>query len=262
MKWINVCLAALTACVAYSQTSSSSFEIATVKPSDPAATGTRVAIAPGGTFQARNVTLRSMILQAYDVLDFQLSGGPGWINTERYDIEAKGNGPAVSKEVLSKMNDDQRNQFEQQMFSRIRALLEERFQLRIHREMKDRPVYALILAKSGSKVGNAVERDSSTPQYGLATKTTVGGRIEMTAKEEPMGRWAHALSTHVGRTVIDKTGLKGNFNFKITFAPDLSDNEGPSIFTALEEQLGLKLEAGRGSVEVVVIDGVEHPSAN
>src|SRR5581483_7990925 len=102
---------AFTALLAMAQ----SFEVISIKPGDPLATGTRMSIAPGGALQASGMTMKGLIQQAYDVRGFQISGGPGWIGTERYDIEAKGNGPAVSEDDLIKMTDEQRNQFMQEM---------------------------------------------------------------------------------------------------------------------------------------------------
>jgi uncharacterized protein (TIGR03435 family) len=250
---------ALAAGVALGQ-ASGGFEVASIKPSDPSARGSSIGIAPGGILRGRNVTLKSLIQQAYDVRDFQISGGPGWIGTEGYDIEAKGNGPVVSEEDLVKMTDAQRNQFQQQMLSRLRSLLADRFQLKIHQETTEMPVYELIVARSGPKIHMAT--DNFTPQSGLKMSRSTEGKTEMTATQEPMALLARMLSNQVGRPVLDKTGLKGNYDFKITFAPDLADTDGPSIFTALQEQLGLKLDAQRGPVEVMVIDGAEHASAN
>jgi uncharacterized protein (TIGR03435 family) len=237
-----------------------SFEVISIKPSDPATNGTRVGIAPGGIFQARGVTLKDLIQQAYDVRDFQISGGPAWMSTERYDIEAKGNGPEVSEGDLIKMNDEQRNQFQQQMLGKLRTLMADRFQLRVHRENKEMPVYALVVSKNGPKIVKT--GNNYTQERALSLRRSVAGTMELTGVRAPLASLARQLSNQVGRLVVDKTELKGNFDFKMTFAPDLADSEGPSIFTALEEQMGLKLDAQRGPVEVIVIDGVEHASAN
>lgn len=237
-----------------------SFEVISIKPSDPAANGTRVGIAPGGIFQARGVTLKGLIQQAYDVQDFQISGGPGWINTERFDIEAKGNGPEVSEGDLIKMTDEQRNQFQQQMLGRLRTMMTDRFQLRVHRENKEMPVYALVVSKNGPKIVKTA--DDYTQESALSLRKSAVGTMELKGMQAPLASLARQLSNQVGRPVVDKTELKGNFDFKMTFAPDLGDSEGPSIFTALEEQMGLKLDPQRGPVEVLVIDGVGHPSAN
>lgn len=237
-----------------------SFEVVSIKPSDPASQGTRIGIAPGGIFQARGVTLKALIRQAYDVRDFQISGAPGWIDAERYDIEGKGNGPEVSEADLIKMTDEQRNQFQQQMLGKLRALLADRFQLKIHQETKELPVYALVISKSGLKI--VKKADNFTPQSGLSLRRNAEGKTELKGTDAPMGFLTEELSKQVGRRVIDKTELKGNFDFQMTFAPDLADSDGPSIFTAVEQQLGLKLEPQRGPVELLVIDRVERPSAN
>jgi uncharacterized protein (TIGR03435 family) len=247
-------------CLTAAFDSAQSFDVVSIKPSDPAVTGTRVGIAPGGVFQARNVTLRKLIQQAYDVRDFQLSGGPAWANTESYDIEAKGNGPAVSEADLIKMTEEQRNQFQQQMLAKLRTLLTDRFQLKVRRETKEMPVYALVIAKNGPKI--VKKGESFTPQTSLSSRRNTEGKTVLTGTDVPVVYLVRQLSNQVGRPVIDKTELKGNFDFKMTFAPDLADSDGPSIFTALEEELGLKLEPQRGPVEVIVMDAVEHPSPN
>jgi len=244
---------AFAAALATAQT----FEVISIKPSDPATNGTRVGIAPGGIFQARGVTLKDLIQQAYDVRDFQISGGPGWISTERYDIEAKGNGPEVSEADLIKMTDEQRNQFQQQMLGRLRTLMADRFQLRVHRENKEMPVYALVVSKNGPKIVKTAGYNAR-----ISLRRGADGTMELKGVQASLASLARQLSNQVGRPVVDKTELKGNFDFQMTFVPDLGDSEGPSIFTALGEQLGLKLDAQRGPVGVIVIDGVEHPSAN
>ncbi len=241
-------------------TMAQSFEVVSVKPSDPAVAGTRIGIAPGGIFQARGVTLKDLIQQGYEVLDFQISGGPGWINTERYDIEGRGNGPEVSEEDLVKMTDEQRNRFRQQMLGKLRALMADRFQLKVHKETKEMPVYALVVVKNGPKI--AKKGDDLKAESGLSVRRNTEGQTEVTGTDAPIMYLAHQLSQQLGRPVIDRTELKGTFDFKLTFAPGLADSDGPSIFTAVEEQLGLKLEPQRGPVEVLVIDTVERPSAN
>lgn len=240
--------------------SAQSFEVASIKPSDPAVPGMRIGIEPGGIFSARGVTLKNLITQSYELQDFQVSGGPGWINTERYDIQGKGNGPAVSEEDLVKMTAEQQNQFQQQMLAKLRALLADRFQLKIHQETKEMPVYALVVAKNGPKIVKKADNLSWESQ--MSVRRNAEGKTEVTGKVIPLERLAHQLAGQVGRPVNDKTGLKGAYDFKVTFAPDLNDREGPSIFTALEEQLGLKLDPQRGPVEVVVIDSVERPAPN
>ena len=237
-----------------------SFEVASIKPSEPSARGSSVGIAPGGIFRGRNVTVKGLIRQAYDVHDFQMSGGPGWIGTLGYDIEAKGNGPAVSEEDLMKMTAAQRDQFRAQMQAKVRALLANRFQLKIHRETREAPVYALVPAKGGAKI--QVSGVAIGPQSGFSTRRNEQGKAVMTAAQQNIGVLALVLSDMLGRPVLDKTGLAGHYDFKMTFAQDLADAEGPSVFTALEEHLGLKLESQRGPVEMLLIDSVEKASEN
>ena len=236
-----------------------SFEVASVKPSDPVAQGSRMGLSPGGLFTATNVTLKVLIQQAWDVRDFQISGGPGWLDTESYDITAKGDGPAVSEDEMRKMPEPQRNKVLEEFRMRIRALLADRFQLKVHRETKELPVYALIVAKGGPKIQPLTEDGS--PGGGLSTRRG-GAGTEVTGNRVPLAYLVHLLSDQVGRTVLDKTDLKGSYDFKMSFAPDLAESDGPSIFTAVQEQLGLKLDAQRGPVEVLVIDSVQKASAN
>jgi uncharacterized protein (TIGR03435 family) len=250
-------LIGLAASAALGQT----FEVASIKPSDPGARGSSTGIAPGGIFRARNVTLKGLIRQVYDVTDFEISGGPGWIDTQGYDVEAKGNGPAVSEEDLMKMTDDQRNRFRVQMQARLRALLAERFQLKLHRETKELPVYALTVAKGGPKI-HATAEDAVPRESSFSMSRNAQGKEEIAASRQTMATLAHLMWSQVGRPVLDKTGLPGKFDFKVAFAADLTDTDGPSVFTAFEEQLGLKLESQKGPVEVVVIDSVEKASAN
>src|ERR1700722_6098542 len=122
---------------ASSQTSAlSRFEVASIKPSDPAASGTQIGLSSGGTFNARNVTLKALIQNAYDVRDFQIYGGPGWLDTQRYDIVAKGQDTGVTGDAIRTMTDQQRNLLKESLVSRVRALLAERFELQVHRETK------------------------------------------------------------------------------------------------------------------------------
>jgi bla regulator protein blaR1 len=273
-------LIVFAACAAFCQSAAPvGFELASIKPSDPAALGMQIDLSPGGLFTAKNVTVKILIEQAYDVRDFQISGGPGWLSTERYDIAAKGDGSGVSEDDMRKMTEEQRNRFQEQFRLKVRALLADRFQLKVHQETKELPVYALIVAKNGPRIQAAT--DDGSPGGGLSMRRGDAGKAEITGKKVALAPLVQLLSNQVGRTVLDRTGLKGNYDFKMTFAPDLGlgqqppgprdggadrppavDTDGPSIFTALQEQLGLKLDAQKGPVEVVVIDGVQKASEN
>ena len=254
---------------------SASFEVASVKPSDPAARGMQVDLSPGGVFIAKNVTVKILLQQAYDVRDFQISGGPGWLDTERYDIVAKGDGPGASEDEMRRMTEAQRNKLQEEFLMRVRALLADRFQLKVHRETKELPVYELIVAKGGPKMRPAAEDGS--PSGGLSMRRGSAG-TEITGEKVLLAPLVQLLSSQIGHTVLDKTGLIGSYDFKMTFVPDSglgrqppgtgddrqlpNDPGGPSIFTAVEEQLGLKLDAQKGPGEVLVIDGVQKASAN
>jgi uncharacterized protein (TIGR03435 family) len=174
------------------------------------------------------------------------------------------------------MTDEQRGLFEQQLQLKIQALLADRFQLKVHRETKELPVYALTVVclarsaqtgcreKNGTRIQAAADDDVT--HNSLTIRRADGGKTEVTGTRIPLASLARLLSNQVGRTVLDQTGLQGNYNFKFSFAPDLAqaaaENDGPSIFTALQDQLGLRLEAQKGPVEVVVIDSSRKASEN
>ncbi len=215
-------------------------------------------------------------------MDFQISGAPEWVNSEGFDIVAKAEGDLRGGRMLLA----------------LRTLLEDRFQLKVHREVKDGPVYNLMVAKSGlklqqSKEGSCIILDTvrfprpapgekPPPMCDIRMGTNGPNRIltatgtkisvpDMTGVAIPP--FTFYLSQILNRTVIDKTGLTGMFDFHLEFAPDdvtpgvtasgdAGDPPGPSIFAALQEQLGLKLEAGKGPVDLLVIDRVAKPTEN
>jgi uncharacterized protein (TIGR03435 family) len=220
----------------------------------------------------------------YGVRTFQIVGGPGWMGTDRWDIEARAEeGSTVSLPYLDDPNATD------SMRIRLQSLLEDRFQLKVYHETKELPVYELFIAKSGLKMKLSNDQTPfkipepgtapSVPQCGGGIgryQLRLGrGRMEGCAVE--LGPFAESLSQQVGRTIVDKTGLKGLYNINLQWTPDLPpqnnsasptetappiDVNGPSIFTALQEQLGLRLESAKGPVEVLVIDSVQKPSEN
>jgi uncharacterized protein (TIGR03435 family) len=216
------------------------FEVAAIKPSDP---GVRVPIdlrvLPGGRLAVTGYTLKLLIHDAYGLKYNQISGGPAWTDTDRFDIAAKAEGDP-SHEQMMKM---------------LQSLLAERFQLKIHRESKEGAVYALVVAKNGPRLQAAKTGEESFLRF---NRTGV-----VTGQNTSMSLLADRLNDFdFGRPVLDRTGLKGNFDFKFEYAPDdAKPDSGPSIFTALQE-LGLKLEPQRGPVEVLVIDRAAKPSGN
>lgn len=192
-------------------------------------------------------TLKNVIAYAYGVREFLISGGPAWLETERFDIEGRvGSSPLEA--VRSK--DEQRERIE-----RVRNLLADRFRLVFHRETRERPVYALVTAKGGPKFHDSAETKGRIRMYrGTITGQAVG-----------IGLLALNLSNALERPVIDKTGLAGKYDFELKWAPEAApppEADPPSLFTALSEQLGLRLESQKAAVEVFVIDAVEKPTEN
>jgi bla regulator protein blaR1 len=246
------------------------FEVASIKPNKSGEPNVSLMFTPNG-FDATNAPVREVIQLAYQVQEYQVSGGPSWINSDRYDIEAKVDSSAA--EQLRQLDMDQHRLM-------LRPLLEDRFQLRVHQETKELPIYALVVGKNGPKLHEA-KPDDTYPD-GIKGPDGVGhpGLMRMgpggiTAQGLPMATIVRLLSQHLGRTVLDKTGLTGNYDLELHWTPDnipasmigpdgkpMPDPSGPSIFTAIQEQLGLKLESQKGPDQVLVIDRVERPSAN
>jgi bla regulator protein BlaR1 len=250
------------------------FEVSTIKPNN-----TRVSRGnPGFTadgYRADYFTLRALMFQAYGMQSFQMLGGPAWMDTDFYNVEAKMDGPTA--EALSKLRPDQLKVARQKM---LQSLLEDRFGLKIHRETKEGPVYLMVVAKGGSKLHEPKPLSDNekflnadgTPQQGFAELTRAG----LIVKGYSASKIAILLSHEVKRPVLDKTGLTGAYDFTLEWGRDIPMVAPPdgdtsdaavlpmagSIFTAIQEQLGLKLESGKGPVEYIVIDHVEKPSGN
>jgi uncharacterized protein (TIGR03435 family) len=261
------------------QPASLSFEVASIKPAAPAGAGRvpmGIQLMPGGGFRANNVTLHMLLTLAYDVRDFQIVGGPSWLNAQMYDIQAGSGGSAdtpAGPEAMRNMTDEQRKTFQEQMRERLRALLADRFQLVVHRETKDQPVYTLQVAKGGPKFQEAKPGGPTAGRMRM-------GRGELNGEGVGMDFMVQVLSNQVRRPVVDKTGLPGKYDIHLTWTPDgpsgflggelpagvepppPPDPNGPTIFTALQEQLGLKLESDKGPVDMIVIDRVEKASEN
>lgn len=241
------------------------FDVASIKPSDPSSQGTHVGVAPGGVFNAKNATLKLLIGQAWDLRDFQISGGPGWIDTDHYDIMAKSPDLNITDDEVRKMTDEQRNSLQNKLRGNLRLLIEERFQLHSHRETRDLPLYTLTIAKSGSKLQQPASSDLTLTS--LRVRRTDTGLTEIAGTNTPLENLVKSLAGQLNRTVLDQTGMAARYDFRVSFTPNLeaapqSDTTGPSLFTALEEQLGLRLESKKGPVEVLVIDSAQKPSAN
>ncbi len=258
---------------AFGQSSPQGFDVVSIKPGDPTAQMVHIGISQSGSFEAKGVDLKTLIAMAYDVRGFQISGGPGWTGIDRYDIVTKDMAGGPSEETLKNMNDAQRNEFRDRLMGKVRLLIEDRFQLKIHKESKELTVYALVVAKGGTRLETAV--DDGSHDGGLNAGRADDGKTAIVGKNLQIPNLVRFLASQVGRDVLDQTGLTGKYNFKFSFSPDLNrspdiatpdapraDTSGPSIFTALQEQLGLRLDTQKAPVEIIVIDSVQKPSDN
>jgi uncharacterized protein (TIGR03435 family) len=271
------------------------FEVASIKPNNSGDGRVMMQMQPG-QLRATNVTLRLLIRNAYALQDFQITGGPAWIASDRFDLIAKmpegfqqtpgpppapGGPPTPSQQMM-------------------RRLLADRFKLTVHNETKDSPIYALILARSDGKLGPQLKKSETDCAAVMAAARGrgpgamppppggPGGRGDnipcgirigpgaLMMGGSPLANFAASLGTFAGRIVLDRTGLTGAYDINLTWTPDQMprpagdgpppllngvaiDPNGPSLFTAVQEQLGLKLDSQRGPVEVMVIDRAEKP---
>lgn len=233
------------------------FEAAAIKPANPDQRGSGISVEKA-RIKVINAPLKFMVEYAWDVKDFQVTGGPSWVGTERYDVDAVSQKPFEGNEVRLM----------------IRALLADRFKLAVHSETQEKPGYALVVAKNGPKLPPA--EDSRNRLF----SRTASGDMTLDAKNVTMEEFASVLSTQLVAIVVDRTGLDGHFNCSFQWTPDQSTRPmisksgepipapppdaipGPSIFTALQEKLGLKLESRKVPTEIIVIERAERPSAN
>jgi uncharacterized protein (TIGR03435 family) len=259
------------------------FEVASVKQNVSGESRVSMRTQPGGRLIVTNVLVRNLIATAFVMADPQplirsrILGGPDWIDSERYDINAKStiefkpspDGPAPELILM------------------MRSLVEERFKLKTHRETRDLPVYELVLARADRRLGPEMRKPAADCDAAIATGVRpprqpgdpppcglMGGPSRTIAGGATMQQLAANLSNREERIVIDKTGLAGRFAFTLAWTPDRIPTEappagippidpnGPSLFTALQEQLGLKLQPAKAPMDVLVIDSVEHPTAD
>jgi uncharacterized protein (TIGR03435 family) len=235
------------------------FEVASLKPNASGNPGFAVRAMPAG-INATNISLKRLIALGYAVTDYQIFGDLPWLETQRFDVEAKASKLTALPELRLM----------------TQSMLDERFKLKFHRESRELSIYSLTLVKSGVKGPGLVDAPTEPcppPTAATArcgTVTTYIGRI--LGERGRMSQLADRLSTMLGRTVVDKTGLTGVYDIDLRFAPDPglqqlpggppAETNGASIFTAMQEQLGLKLQAGKGPVEVIVVDSAEKPEGN
>jgi len=261
------------------------YEVVSIKPNKSGS------LIPGGRqsdigIDVSNFPLQFLISAAFGVGNDRVVGLPGWVSSDRFDINAKMD-PAVA-DALKKMSADDRKAVQQHM---LQALFAVRCELTFHRETKELPTFTLVLGKNGPKFKESKPGD--TPSEGIKVPDGKGGTGSMQVGEKgllqfhglPITFLVQILSTQLGRTVVDKTGLTGKYDFSWQFKPSASqirafggapaddasngassgipaDPDGTDLFTAVQEQLGLKLESGKGPVEIIVIDHIEKPSDN
>jgi uncharacterized protein (TIGR03435 family) len=237
------------------------FEVASIKVNQSMAHNMSVNRTLGGGLEVVNETVRILVGWAYDLRDDQISGGPSWIDTERYDIIAKAPpGTQISNPStpwIVPAGDPVR--------IRLQTLLAERFHLAVHHEAKEETIFALVQDKTGAKLQPWKEGDLPGPSMRL-------DYTKLTCRKYNMQLFAsNVLSRRLGTNVIDRTGLTGEYNIVMTFAPDpppsragtsLDDSTGPTFIEALRQQLGLKLEQQKGLVDFMVIDHAEKPDPN
>jgi uncharacterized protein (TIGR03435 family) len=205
-----------------------------------------------GYIKAVNVNVKALLEVAYDIPDTRMFGGPAWLTTERFSLEAKAD-PKVDEQIAS-LPSAQGKQFKRKMLA---ALLTERFKVVVHTETREMAFYAMVIAKGGPKVGGSKASSDPLP--------TGNDRIEVRAGSDSLEILAYELSWRLGRPVLDGTGLQNRQALTLRWQDadgTTADSNGPSLFTAIQEQLGLKLESTRGPVPVLVIDHAERPIEN
>jgi uncharacterized protein (TIGR03435 family) len=247
------------------------FEVASVKPNMSGSQNANIELHPGGRITATNVVLANLMRNVFNLQPYQLVNAPDWIETARFDIEAKADREYSAREDAPAP----------ELLAMLRNLLADRFQLVTHRDMREMPVYALVKAKADGTLGPQIRR-STVDCEGQAARalaarrgggpadggakpivrcrmSTTAGRIVGTGTT--ISELMRRLSPPLGRPVVDRTGLSGAFDLELQWSPEqTADTSGPSLFTAVQEQLGLKLESQRAPVEVLVIDKLEKPT--
>jgi uncharacterized protein (TIGR03435 family) len=240
------------------------FEVASVRPSK---TGSPMFGVGVGRSSSQSVTLRMLMTVAYRVQDFQISGGPAWVGSARFDVEARAENPNADPDQVRLM---------------LQSLLKDRFKLKLRRETKESPIYALVAAKEGPDMKLSADQTSPSvngpsPQGTLNRGNIRIGAGSLVGNAVTMALFTKMLSQRLDHTIIDRTNLTGRFDLRLQWTPGVgetpfdpggnplspaADTSGPSIFAALQEQLGLELKSTKGPVEVLVIDHAEKPDAN
>ena len=234
------------------------FEVASIKRNLSLEGGT-MGISPGGRFRATNAPVFWMILMAYGefqrpLIESQIVGAPDWLHEEHYDIVAK-----TSAEVAALSPQEQFRTIP----ALLQSLLEDRFKLKVHRETRTLPIYALTFARKDRALGPRMTRsaiDCTKPQQDMSKCGFNGAPGRVIAGWIEISTLVNLLANTTEHIVVDRTGLEGRFDVELEWSPDQTATDKPSIFAAVQEQLGLKLEADRAPVSVVVIDHIERPT--
>jgi uncharacterized protein (TIGR03435 family) len=252
------------------------YEVSSVKPNKSDNGRMRISYTPDGVSYS-NVALQMVLRESFGIEDSRILGAPDWVRTNKFDIEAKVDAADAPK--LDKVPDEERGKM-------LLPVLADRFNLKFHHETRDLPTYALVVAKGGLKMKEAKPGDTYPNGIKGPDGKSFGGMMMMTGRGNitgqgiPIANLVNMLSSQrLGRPIFDKTGLAGNYDFDLHWTPDdappmaggaqagspgsdAATDPGPSLFTALQEQLGLRLDPQKGPVDVVVIDHIEQPSAN
>jgi uncharacterized protein (TIGR03435 family) len=257
-----------------------SFEVVSIhqdKPSPDGRGSMQMDFTPNGTLTALGLLLKRLICAAYGVSDIEVVGGPEWLTSDRYTIEAKAD--SATQEQIQKLSGPQMRLVGQQM---VKGLLADRFKLKMHEETKEIQILAIVPARNGPKLHASMPGDSyanglkDRDGQGHAGMMRFNGE-KLTAQGVPLDNLASLLSEQLHQIVQNKTGLKGNYDFVLEWTPERDHDGGtavgngeasanaeassfPSIYTAIQEQLGLKLESQKAAIQVFVIDQVERPT--
>jgi uncharacterized protein (TIGR03435 family) len=231
------------------QTGAPAFDVASVKPTGrPPESSTTGWIVSHGNLTARAAWVRGLIAFAHDVRATQVHGGPGWVDSEQYDVIAKAGSTDTDLDQMKAM---------------VRTLLADRFKFAAHRDTREGTIYTLVVGRNGLKMQEAKENEK--------TYVSINGRGRLVCTRVNMLGLVITLANTLGAPVRDQTGLTGFYNFTLEWTDSLSRKSGngaepvdspPDIFRAVHEQLGLKLNAKKGPVEILVIDHIERPSEN
>jgi uncharacterized protein (TIGR03435 family) len=262
-------------------TPSHKFEVVSIKPNRSGAIPSGFRVTPGGRVEWTNTTLRALVRMGYQRFGFdprEVVGGLPWIDSDRFDVIATAEHPPETRP----------DGFPEELLAMIRALVEDHFKVTVHNERRDASIYALVLARPGKQIGSALRSvpdacvgamkamADKTPPKGSppCSFASAGGKLIGTGVTMTM--IANVLSGYVGRLVENRTELAGSFDFELTFDPSSAptappsaqfgpaqrDDATPALFTALQEQLALKLESTRGSVDVLIVDSAQPPTEN